>query len=408
MSSYPKSLTYYITRLNNFSRQKYKVQTLANTTFNPNDLTVIQLPEGLLDLSTFTLQGQVCGLVSGGTTPTILPPFIEGLIDNIMIEIGGTSFQSGFSWYNELFNILRDFQIFNKRNMRAVLQNETSNGTLPTGSVVAFPGQPFAIYNWLGFLGSIKVLDTTILPPVKIYIRWASNAVLSVGGTPTSAAYQINNAYATIDVLDISDGVYYNLIQSRLNGSPIELGYDNVTTVVGSTGAPTGSTRWSTSADCLQYVVGTVKPNNYLAQTYNTSTQLSDYFTRCGSNNALTQSQWFVNGVPYPSIPSSVTYGDHFVDTVHALGESQDPTSSTNPLMNTLTTFNNNFFTHVHSFTYNDDDDGHRLTGLSGRGNQILGSWNLTGTGSNVMPIVFLKHKSVLRIGSGKSVEMVL
>jgi len=57
MSSYPKSMSYYLTRLNQFSRQKYRVQTLANTTFNPSDLTVLQLPEGLLDLSTFTLQG---------------------------------------------------------------------------------------------------------------------------------------------------------------------------------------------------------------------------------------------------------------------------------------------------------------------------------------------------------------
>ena len=406
MSSYPKSLTYYLTRLNQFSRQKYRVQTLANTTFNPSDLTVLQLPEGLLDLSTFTLQGLLSTNVTGGTVPSAVCPFVEGLIDNVMIEIGGQSFQSGFSAYGDMFNIFRDWQIFNKKALRGILQNDNNPSTLPASTTLS--NQPFAIYNWLGFLGSIKVLDTTILPPVKIYIRWAPTAVLAVSGSPSSATYQITGANATIDVLDISDGVYYNMVSNRLSQSPIEISYDNVTTVTGSLGAVTSSTRWSTSADCLRYVVGTVKPNTYLGQTQNTTTSLSDYFTRGGANSSITASQWFVNGVPYPSIPSNPQLGDTVVDTAHALGEALDPTSSTNPAMNSLTATNNNFFVHIHSFTYLDDDDGHRLTGLSGRGNQILGSWNLTGTGNTVLPVVYLHHKSVLRVGTSKSCELVL
>lgn len=406
MSSYPKALQYYLTRLNNFSRQKYRVQTIANTTFNPNDLTVIQLPEGLLDLETFTLTGLLSAGGVGGTNTSVYAPPVEMLIDNIMIEIGGISFQSGFSSYGDLFNIFRDFQMFNKKNLRGVLQNDANPSTLTVATTIS--NRPFAIYNWLGLLGSVKVLDTTILPPVKIYIRWASNYVLSVAGAPTSFAYQITNANASIDILDVDDGIYKNMIASRLANSAIEIPYDNVTTVVGASGAVTNSTRWSTSSDCLQYVIGTLKTNTYLSATHNSNTCLSEFFTRGGANTTVNQSQFFVNGVPYPSIPTDAAIGETFVDTVHAIGESQDMTLQTNPLMNSLAQFNNNFFVHVHSFTEPDDDDGHRLTGISGRGNQCLGNWNLTGSGSNVQPLLFLKHKSVLRVGSSKSVEMVL
>lgn len=51
-----------------------------------------------------------------------------------------------------------------KKNLRKVLQNEgLFGGAVGTASNYTCSNKPFATYNWLGFLSSIKVLDTTIL-----------------------------------------------------------------------------------------------------------------------------------------------------------------------------------------------------------------------------------------------------
>ena len=54
----------------------------------------------------------------------VYSPFIEGMIDSISIEIGGFAIQNGFTNYNDLFNIYRQYQMTDKLNFRKVLQNE--------------------------------------------------------------------------------------------------------------------------------------------------------------------------------------------------------------------------------------------------------------------------------------------
>ena len=113
----------------------------------------------MIDLSTFTLQGRLT-TADGGASGQYAP-FIEGMIDSISIESGGISIQSGMTFYGDLFNIFRQYQMADRYSFRRVLQNEPVSGS--TASNYALSNSPFAIYNWLGALGSIGVLDTTIL-----------------------------------------------------------------------------------------------------------------------------------------------------------------------------------------------------------------------------------------------------
>lgn len=405
MSAYPKAFSYFISRLNNFSRQKVRLATIANTTFNANDQLVIELPQGLLALDTFTIQGGLT-TANGVANQGIYAPFIEGCVDSIMIEVGGVMIQSGFTNYNDLFNIMRQYQMADRQSFRQVLQNELSQPNPPVAAYTANQ-QPFAMWNFLGFLGSVKVLDTTILPPVKIYIRLASNAILTsqgVGGA--SVTYRWENVRASIDVLDISDGVYYNMVASRLAQAPLEIPFDNYQTVIGSSGAATQTTRWSTSADCLTDVIAIPKLANPTPNATNNTLRLSNYFTRDGSSVAT--SVFSVNGIMYPTIPQETASGEVFTHTAHTLGVSQDTVGQSEANMNSLTNWASHYWCHANSFSFPDEDsNGHRLVGLSGKGNQILGSWQTTGVG-NILPVVFLKHKSVLRIGASKAVELVL
>jgi len=404
--SYPKAFSYYLSRLNNFSRQKIRMATMANTSFSPNDQIVIQLPEGLLDMTTFTLQGK-CYTANGNSHGVYTPP-IEQFIDSVYIEIGGVGVQTGFTSYAELFNIFRDYQMWDKKALRGVLQlDDAPLGSLTTASNYQVNDKPFAIYNWLGFLGSVKMLDTTILPPVKVYFRLAPNNILAQhAGNVSLNTYNWTKVRAAIDILDISDGVYYNMIAQRLAQAPLEIPFDNYTTVNGSSGTQTQSTRFSTSTDCLEAVIATFKNPNATVNAWNSNSGLSTYFDRCA--HGLTNSQFKINGIPYPSIPCESEFGEIFQDTAHTFNVAQDCVSQTHPNMNSLSLFNSNFWVHAHSFTYSDNDDGHRLIGLSGRGNQIMGNFETTGSGSNLTPLLWLKHRSILRVGAGKQIELVL
>ena len=393
--------------MNNFSRQKVRLATIANTSFNANDQIVLQLPEGLLDLTTFTLQGRV--FTADGAAHGVYILLIEGVIDSVSVEVGGVSIQNGFTNYNDLFNVFRQYQMTDKLNFRKVLQQD--NHPTSTASNYALSNSPFAIYNWLGFLGSVKVLDTTILPPVKIYIRLAPNACLTAhAGNASTKTYKLTDVKGTIDILDVSDGVYYNMIAQRLSQAPLEIPFDNYQTVTGSLGAVTQTTRWSTSTDCLEMVLATLKPSGYDSNTINATTALGDYFTRGGKDtgSAITTSQFSVNGIRYPTIPCINADGDVFIDTAHSLNVSQDVLGATDASMSNLTNWSSNYWLHAHSWSYPDTEDAHRLVGLSGRGNQILGTFETTGSGSNMLPLVFLKGKSVLRVGASKMVEVVL
>jgi len=299
-----------------------------------------------------------------------------------------------------------------KMNFRKVLQNEPTQPVAGTASNFSCSNGPFAIYNWLGFLSSVKVLDTTILPPVKIYIRLAPNSVLAAhAGNASTKTFKWTDVKGTIDILDISDGIYYNMIAQRLAQAPLEIPFDNYQTVTGSVGAVTQTTRWSTSADCLTDVIATVKGVGYDSNSANSNIQLSDYFRRGGGDAGTTQittSQFSVNGIRYPTISCTNADGDVFIQTAHTLGASQDVLGATEASMDTLARWSSNYFCHANSFTYPDNEDAHRLVGLSGKGNQILGTWETSGSGSNVLPLVFLKSKSVLRVGASKMIEAVL
>ena len=406
MSSYPRVFQYPISRLSGFSRQKYRIMgPAANVSYAANSQLVLDLPKGILDLSTLTLHGQITTTATGGTSPSVRPPFAEALIESLSIEAGGIAVQN-ISSYGQLFSILRDWQLFDKQAQRQVLNLDPPTNTA-LGDNDLKTNTPFAIWNWLGFLGSNKILDTTLLPPVKIYIRFAPNACLSTKGTPTGISYTLSNVYFCCDIVDIADGVYSNMINERLRSAPIELPFQNWTTVMGGSGAITSSTKFSTSAHCLEGVYGTVLDTAYanVPSANNTTTGLPLYYTRLGTN--VTSAQFYINSVPFPSIPLDTSMGEDFAATAHALNASQDTVGQTNPQMNSLTNWKNNFWMVAQSFTYDADGNESRLCGLDGRGNVIMGNLDLKGSGSGI-PLIFLKHQSVLRVGSSHMIELVL
>jgi hypothetical protein len=326
------------------------------------------------------------------------------LISDVYVEIGGVAV-TNLTQYNQIFNVFRDFQLNDRLSYRKVLQNEYPPDhfdDLPPGMQT---DNPVACWNWLGFLGT-KVLDTTILPPVRIYIRLAHQSACATQGAPTATNYKLKNVSFTLDVMDIADGVYNAMIAQRLRDKPIEIPYDNYQVVLGSQGA--NSVRFSTSAHCLQGIMAWYTVEGWPHMPYYRKVLgLGDHFRRA---SAFAQDSCFrINGVPYPSIPAKLADGEVFIDTSHALNMSQDTLGSTNRGMYSLDNFHDFFFVHAHSFCYDADGEDTRLSGLDARGNQLIGSWDVTGSvaGSRT-PFVVLRLKSILRIGQGKLIEQIL
>lgn len=401
MSSYPKAFSYLVSRFQGLSRQKYRILPSAQTTFRANDLLVIDLPVGLLSLDTFTLHGTATTTATGGTTPSVKLPPIEQLIDSIIVEIGGVQV-CNITNYGQLFDVMRTYQMADKYSFRQCLQLEQPAGALANSTLQT--DVKWACYNWLGFLGSMKVLDTTLLPQVRIYIRWGSTSYLSTVGSPSAVEFTLKDVNGSIDVLDISDGVYNRMVQSRLAQAPLEIPYQNYTTVLGSMAAATQSTRFSTSAHCLEKILAWPINNALNDRAHRNQIGLSTWFRRDGS--MINDSQFYINSVPYPSIPQKED--EVFASTAHVLNLAQDTVGQSHPNMNSLANWENDFWVHALSFTFDADGENMRLCGLDGRGATVSGSWNTNGTGTQFQPCVVLCHKSVARVGANRAIEIVL
>ena len=412
---FPRSSTF-----DGFARSKIRVPSQANTSFGPFDTTIIELPEGVIDMDTFSIGGLLT--TSNGTASTYsMCTSIEELVDAVYVDIGGISFTPGNNFVNQTWNTMATYTgTYNKRPWRQLMNLEfvpTGSSSTPSAATVVTQSAqqsktPFQLSNFVGFLNSIRILYTDLMPPVRISIRWASAAVLasSAGGTPS---YIINNLYATVDRLTIAPAVH-QIVQDRLAQGPLEIPFMNFTNVIGSVAQLTNSTRFSTTANCLEAVWGTfLSPtyNNISTAAYDINTWKSTYFTKGDSSWYTTTpgastSQFSINGVSYPQVPMDLFRLEPMMHTLQSMKENKDLTTAVHPNFNTLQTYAENFFLHANSFTFNDPDSSSRKCGLSGAGNQLLGAWNVISTGTNnVLPFITLIHKSSLILASGRAVS---
>jgi hypothetical protein len=406
MSAIPKSFFPFLSELSEFSRNKIRVSTTANDSANPYDVTIIQLPEGKVDLSTFSVGGLVTTTTSAGAANV---GSVEQLIDQLYVEIGGISIIPAMTYYNQIWQIHADLQgVWNRKGLRQILNLQKPDATLPAANQVAVP---FQLNQFIGFLKDISILLTDRMPPIRIYIKWAAPSVLACNATAATTNYSLSKLYATVDLLGLSP-VYDQLISDKLSQGSLQMPFTNFTTVPGGSGALTQSSRWSTSANCVERVFGT-----FLATTFNTNnaqqdatTYYSPYFTRGSPNlNVNCASRFSINGVQYPNIPMDATRGEILLDTMQAMNEDHDLTTALHPSLTTLANFHSKFFVHAHSFTYDDEDSSHRMCGLSGLGSQLLGTFDTVSTqaDANLLPFIFIQHKSVLEVGSSRTVRYI-
>lgn len=407
----PKSFFPFVSELAEFSRNKIRVNTQGSVQASPGDITILTLPEGKLDLTTFSLGGFVTTTTSAGFAAV---QSIEQLVDQYTVEFGGIAITPGMTFYNHIFQLHNDYQgSWNKVNMRKILQLQGTSGTVTANQTAA----PFQMNQWLGFLNDVKVLPTDRTPVCRIYIKWASPSVLACGPDGVTAAanasYSVSGLYAMVDLLALSP-MYDQLITDKLTKAPIQIPYTNFSCVpTATTGVGAISARWSTSANTLEKIYATALQTTYQNnnQVGDATTFYSPAFTKGASGLTGTSdltSRFTVNGVSYPNTPMQLNRGEILLSTLETLNEAHDITSTPHSGFDSLTKFAQKWFVHGHSFTYDDEDSGNRLCGLSGMGQNLLGSWETASSVStSVVPLLILQHRSILEIGSSRNIRYV-
>lgn len=418
MSTIPKAFNTVLTSFNEFSRKKIRINTIGKDTASPGELTQILLPEGKLDMSTFSLGG--FGEVTVATDHFAQLPPANLLIEQLMVEVGSVQLHASFNWYNQVWEILSDFTgQWTKSKINHILNLLPADNAAPAAGNTVLKADgviPFQINKWLGFLGDVGVLLTDRLPPVRISIRWAQNNVLATDATAAAASYKLLGLYSTVDVLKLSpayDGLKDDALAAKI---PIQIPYTNYQCIPGVTAGLTNVTRFSSTADALERVYGTFLQPTYQDpnQVKDTNTWVSPAFNRGTAQLASGFAARFtINGMSFGDTPSIFERGEILLQTLQTLNEDHDVTSAVHPGLTTLALFGSKFFVHGNNFSWNDSDSLTRKCGLSALGQSLIGSWETNATAgqassaNQAIPLVILQTKSVLEIGADRTVRVI-
>jgi hypothetical protein len=419
MSGYPRNLSYFVRKLNNYSRNVFKLQTLNQSTASQSQLLTVDLPNNaLVDLNTLTFwfKGTTTTTNSGASPPgfATFARNIESIIERVEVEINGQLISGGCASYNQLFNIIADTTFGEDcTNRRKILQN-AGDVVAPAANVSAVQ---YAITNWLGFLGSVKpeVLDTNLLGNVRIRITLAptdilvaTGAVSSVSAVATGASYRLEDMYFTCDTISIDDGNFYAMHDAFLSqGGVYELPFNNYLSFSSSVATGAGALKFSLSTQSLNMVWATFVPTGTTAQlqVLNTDSATSTYFKRDGKGVIGWQQN--INNVYYPNYrPDNI---QAYQLMMNAYGLSQDTLGGCHRLLDTQPKWLDDFWTAVVNFAHPCDNDTERIvSGLDTRGNVAQCFFEYAGLTTAGTGLIFAQTSSLLRVGAGRQIEVVM
>ena len=435
-------MQFAVSRLSGFSKQGVKLRPMSQSTANPGDVIVFEMPSNtIIDLRTFSIFSLGTTTAGNGTAASVvLPKHIETLIDSIQVEINGTLVDSGFLGYNQLHKLYMDYLAGIDKNstMRALMQQgdlaalghtttAVTAGVAPTDPPIltstlvvsrTHTNMPIVFNSFLGFLAAkCPIIDTSILGQVRVLVKLAPASVLVVGGTvaPTIYNYSLNTIFSTIDVISMNDGMYYDMIQQRLAQAPLEIMYDKYYVFQNGLTGPAQSTRWAVSSQSVDWVIGTffdTTSRGATSVTLDPQANTSQAFKRNGID--IYESVFTFNGVQYPNFVPNVPEGTVLVNTLQNLNVIQDLIGGCDPAMNDFKRWRTSFFAHVHRFNHlpSGDDDNRLISGINSMGQNAQGEWRTTATtnpaptGQQFYPTVFVKTTACLDIGPNRTLQV--
>jgi hypothetical protein len=284
--------------MNNFVRNRFKLETQGSQTASPGSIVTVQLPESaLIHLPSvrFFFSVATTSETEGSTTVYGRLPAdaASALISKVEIFIGGVQIQNGTAEYNTLCRILKiaDSSIPRDQSVDKVL----SHGAIESADAVE--SEQLCLHEWRGFLGesATQYLPTNLTGAVTIRLTFAGNNVLvpketgQALGTDLSAdaktaaqrlTYSVSNMYCTCDSVVPSES-YHSALQERLSQGDIELNYKEYNSFAMSGVGSSFTHRFSVSSASIDKIYSVTRDTNYLPKPRLRSVQRAFAWTVC-------------------------------------------------------------------------------------------------------------------------------
>ena len=289
--SFNPNLTYFVERLQGVSTNTFRLETQNKDKAQSNDIITFDLPSNaILNLRSLKVWCNANANAGSGTAGARLPK-INDLIERIEVSVGGIILSQGTNFSNvlqEAQNALhydscdsvtghpeyvRNISYVNGRGADAAVLTNTLNENYPANGNLQY----FCIDKFPGFLATAepKLLDTSIIPDLRVRLYMASDAVLtSSAGTAlgTSAAivgppafeagfatvgalggrYELTDLHATIECIGMADQSYDQMISAQMAQQGfLEIPYKGYTTFQET---HSGASRFTVSTQSLDRV----------------------------------------------------------------------------------------------------------------------------------------------------------
>ncbi len=410
---YPSSLTNSLNMVSNVSRNGTKMTPYRTDAVKPSQIIVLDfVPNSMVDLDTlcFHFNGVATSTVTSGSY-TAFPRNIESLISKIAVELNGLSIATCANLsdlYTIMYNLNCGYDAVAKRTLY-------QNGGVQAAPAADDVAKDYKIQNFMGFLGSAngRILDLGVIGQLRLHITLESAAVLIKSAGSSGESYELNNLYFTVDTIAIDDGVYYQAKNNFLaSGGIISIPFDNYYSALFNVNSFSQSSRFSVSSQSVDWMLAAFCPNRTISQV-DSSTGNSAYFNYSAQNPSdstatLNTWQFSVNNVALPQyLP---TKSEALPLLLNMMGTSQTTDGGILPSITTQTVWNSKFWCAGVRLDLLTPPSERTISGLSTLGTNSTIAFTTTGTGSfnpsNLL--VFVKSSAVLRIGAGKTLEIVL
>ena len=500
--SFNPNLSYYLDRLAGFSTNYFRLETQNQTSAVAGQIITLDLPDNsLLHLRSLKILCNVS--TAGANTGARLCP-IDNLMDKVEISVGGIILSQGSNFQNVLLDAMVKMgqkecdpaqghpELVRERHYDYT--DITPLTTTDPEIYSTFPFPNFAMSNFLGFLDSVspRIIDTSILPSLRVRITLAPNTVLAsaptvqmadgsvlatrtittsgsdfvvpattnthgfaagsqVNANAASATYSLSNIHAIIECCGLANEVYDNMIAAMMSQQGfIELPYKNYQSFQET---HTGTSRFTVSSASIDRVWTTwrasdfntikkpVAVNGYKNQavyvingTDNTAAPnllniggsnaangfdtggvfdsnkekyVTDYFnypapyTLTNVQNATVTQQLQLNSAYFPNFPAQ--FGDILAITKNSLPMGGDYLKNM-----TMSQYLHNYCIACYRFNLPGSESARVLSGIDSRSSNLQGIVKTTNAAAaNAVLNIFVECTSVLRVGAGRSVEIV-
>ena len=280
MSNYPSYASYFLRSFTGVSTANFRVPPQSSGQRVAHNQVDFVLPTNtLIKMDDVRLVFTASAVVAGNSNAPRLPP-ADAFIERVQVSMGGISVDSGCASTQVLNQVKRNYKMnedpvtshnhfyrnvmgANLDQLAAAPEAYTTNGdstifSIPLGS----------------FFESIQpsLLDVSLLPEIRVSLFLSGNTIISSGttgatvvGTTTpgnaQATYTFDNYSLLVPAWSIDDGVYSSVIASRLNDEGFLeaswCGYDSYQDTF------TGTTRVASAASSLDKIICAFRPSTY-------------------------------------------------------------------------------------------------------------------------------------------------